>query len=346
MKLGLSLGYAPPGTNPADLFPLVQEAERARLRLRLGRGGLGHRRRQRPRLARGEDGADQARLGDHADPRPHSREHGDDGGDARPPLRRPLPARARHLGAAGGRGLARPAVGQAARQDARVRRDRPRSAAAGRRRARGRALPDPVGRPGRDRARQAAEADAAPAARRDPDLPRGAGAEERRPRGRDRRRLAPDLRRARALRRRLRAEPRGRAAGLRDRGDGERVRRRRRGGAPRRAPAARRALRRRHGRKGPELLQLARPPLRLGGGGRADPGALPRRQAARGDRRGARRARRRRLARRAEGADRRAPRGVARDAGHDAGRSARRSPRRCRRSPSWSSRLGDDGSAR
>ena len=28
MKLGLSLGYAPPGTNPADLFPLVQESER------------------------------------------------------------------------------------------------------------------------------------------------------------------------------------------------------------------------------------------------------------------------------------------------------------------------------
>src|ERR1700757_915967 len=27
MKLGLSLGYAPPGTNPADLYPLVQEAE-------------------------------------------------------------------------------------------------------------------------------------------------------------------------------------------------------------------------------------------------------------------------------------------------------------------------------
>jgi F420-dependent oxidoreductase-like protein len=27
MKLGLSLGYAPPGTNPAELFPLVQEAE-------------------------------------------------------------------------------------------------------------------------------------------------------------------------------------------------------------------------------------------------------------------------------------------------------------------------------
>jgi F420-dependent oxidoreductase-like protein len=28
MKLGLSLGYAPPGTNPAALFPLVEEAER------------------------------------------------------------------------------------------------------------------------------------------------------------------------------------------------------------------------------------------------------------------------------------------------------------------------------
>src|SRR5256714_275658 len=28
MKLGRSLGYAPPGTNPADLFPLVEEAER------------------------------------------------------------------------------------------------------------------------------------------------------------------------------------------------------------------------------------------------------------------------------------------------------------------------------
>src|ERR1700751_5469259 len=27
MKLGLSLGYAAPGTNPAELFPLVQEAE-------------------------------------------------------------------------------------------------------------------------------------------------------------------------------------------------------------------------------------------------------------------------------------------------------------------------------
>src|SRR5206468_7750411 len=28
VKLGISLGYAPPGTNPADLVPLVQEAER------------------------------------------------------------------------------------------------------------------------------------------------------------------------------------------------------------------------------------------------------------------------------------------------------------------------------
>ena len=28
MKLGLNLGYAPPGTNPAELVPLAQEAER------------------------------------------------------------------------------------------------------------------------------------------------------------------------------------------------------------------------------------------------------------------------------------------------------------------------------
>src|SRR3954454_17370823 len=215
-------------------------------------------------------------------------------------------------------GKPRTPVGQATRQDARVRGDRPRGPAARRRRARGRALPDPVGRTGRDRPRQAAEADGASVARRGPDLPRGDRAEERRARGRDRGRLAADLRRARALRRSLRAEPRGRATRLRDRGDGERLLGRRRRRAPRRAAAPRRALRRRYGREGPQLLQLARPPLRLGRGGRADPGALPRRQAARCDRRGARRARRRRLARRAEGTDRRAARGVAGDAGHDA----------------------------
>ena len=237
MKLGLSLGYAPPGHEPGRSVPARAGGGAARLRLGLGRRGLGNRRGQRPRLARGEDGEDQARLRDHADPRPHAREHGDDGRDARPPLRRPLPARARHVRAAGGRGLARAAVGEAARQDARVRRDRPHGAAPRGRRARGRALPDPVGRPGRDRPRQAAEADAPPAARRDPDLPRRARPEERRARGRDRRRLAADLRRARAIRRRLRAEPRGRAAGLRDRRDGERPRRRRRGRAPRRAHA-------------------------------------------------------------------------------------------------------------
>ena len=39
----------------------------------------------------------------------------------------------------------------------------------------------------------------------------------------------------------------------------------------------RRALRRRHGREGQELLQRRRPPLRLRGRGRDDPGPLPRR---------------------------------------------------------------------
>ena len=45
-----------------------------------------------------------------------------------------------------------------------------------------------------------------------------------------------------------------------------------------------RALRRRHGRAGQELLQRPRVPLRLRGRGEGDPGPLPRRQEARGDR--------------------------------------------------------------
>ena len=149
----------------------------ARLRLGLGRRGLGNRLRDRPLLARGDDGEDQARLGDHADPRPHAVEHGDDGSHARPPVRRPLPARARHVGAAGRRGLARPAVGKAAREDARVRRDRPHSASARPRRAPRHALRHPALE--RHRARQAVEADGPAAPRGHPDLPRGDGSRRR-----------------------------------------------------------------------------------------------------------------------------------------------------------------------
>ena len=164
----------------------------ARLRLRLGRRGVGHRLRDRPLVARRDDRADQARLGDHADPRPDAVEHGDDRGDARSALGRPLPPRPRHVRAAGRRGLARRAVGQAAREDARVRRDRahrvaPRDSSS----TTARTTTSRSRR--RNRARQAAEADGAPAASGHPDLPRRHGPEGGRAGVRDRRRLAPDL---------------------------------------------------------------------------------------------------------------------------------------------------------
>ena len=97
--------------------------------------------------------------------------------------------RPRRVRTAGGRGLVRPAVPEAAGPHARVRRDRPRDrrpAGAGR-------LPRRALRPaarGRHRARQAAEVHGPPVPPGDPDLPRRRGAEERRPGRRDLRRLA------------------------------------------------------------------------------------------------------------------------------------------------------------
>ena len=65
------------------------------------------------------------------------------------------------------------------------------------------------------------------------------------------------------------------AGGLLSVGDGAEARARVR-------PADDGALRRRHGRQGPQLLQRPREALRLRAGGRADPGPLPRRQEGRG----------------------------------------------------------------
>ena len=148
MKLGLNLGYAPPGTNPAELVPVRAGGGAPRLRLRVGGRGVGHRRGHGARVARRDDDDDQGRLGDHADP-------------GRTPANTAMTAATLDLmsggrfilglgtsGPAGRRRLARTAVGQAARQDARVRRDRPHGAPARGRRAPGRALPDPVRRPG------------------------------------------------------------------------------------------------------------------------------------------------------------------------------------------------------
>ena len=206
VRLGYYMGYAPPGTSPLELIALAQEAERLGYDSAWAAEAWGTDAVTRALVARRDDDEAQGRQRDHADPGPHAREHGDDGGDARSALRRPVPARARDVGAAGRRGLARRAVGEAAREDARVRRDRAFGAASRDGRASRLAVRDPVPRRRRDGAREAAEADAAPAARGDPDLPRRDLAEGGRARVRDRRRLDPDLLLAGSRARGVRAE--------------------------------------------------------------------------------------------------------------------------------------------
>src|SRR5439155_1722777 len=117
----------------------------------------------------------------------------EDSDDARRALGWAVPARPRGVESSGGGGLARPALRQATRADARVRRDRgprlpPREGA----RLPRAVLPDPVRGSGRDGPRQAAEVDPARACG-DPDLPGGGRSEERGARGRDRGRLDPDV---------------------------------------------------------------------------------------------------------------------------------------------------------
>ena len=137
-------------------------------------------------------------------------------------------------------GLARPAVGQTAREDARVRRDRAHRAAPRDRRAPRRPLRHPVRRRRRNRPRQAAEDDPAAAAQGGADLPRRNRPAQRRARSGDRRRLAADLLLARAVRRGARAEPRRRLRVARR--QARRVRRRAaRPGRARRTIARRRA---------------------------------------------------------------------------------------------------------
>jgi alkanesulfonate monooxygenase SsuD/methylene tetrahydromethanopterin reductase-like flavin-dependent oxidoreductase (luciferase family) len=114
--------------------------------------------------------------------------------------------------------------------------------------------------PGRDRARQAAEVDPAPGPRPHPDLPRRDRAEERRADRGDRRRLAADLllpEREDHLQRAPRRRPAPRPAATRrarHRRDRVRGRRRRHRRLPGHAAAVLRALHRRHGRAGPQLL--------------------------------------------------------------------------------------------
>ncbi len=272
-------GVCPAGNQPARADRARAGGRAARVRLRVGGRSLGNGLRDRPLLARRDHGEDQARLRDHADSRPLAREHRDDRGDARPPLRRALPARPRDVRAAGRRGLARRALGQAAPEDARVRRDRPHSAPPRPRRVPRRALRHPALE--RDRAREAVEAHGTPAPRGRPDLPRGDGAEGGRAGARDRRRLAPALLVAGEGARYLGPGDRRRARGVRHRADRARDPHRRRRGRPRVPEAVLRALHRRHGRAREELLQRPLRALRLRGRRARDPGSLPRREQAR-----------------------------------------------------------------
>ena len=127
--------------------------------------------------------------GDHADVRAHAGRVGDGRDDDGPPLGRALHPGPRRVRAAGGGGLVRPAVRQAAGAHARVRGDRARHHGPRQPGHRGgAALPAAAG--GRHRAGQAAEEHAAPGARADADLPGRRGPEERGAGRRDLRRLA------------------------------------------------------------------------------------------------------------------------------------------------------------
>ena len=140
---------------------------------------------------------------------------------------------------------------------------------------------------------QGAQADDRLGAGAHPDLHRRDRAQEHAAHRRDRRRLDPDLLLARARGRVARAAPGGRRARrprperlVRHRAVGERLHRRRHRPRPRLGAAPARALRGRDGLAREELLQRARAPLRVRGGGADRAGPLPGRQEGRG-RRGA-----------------------------------------------------------
>ncbi len=194
MRLGINFGYQDWGTGLANAVTLAQEAERSRLPLGVDRGGLRHGRGHAADVAHGPHREAQLRLGHPPDAGPHPGDDRDDRGHAGSHEWRAVPARPRTLRAAGGRGLARPAVRQAARPHPRVRGHRPHDPEArGTARASRQRVPHPVRRSRRDRPRQAAEDHRASAARGHPDLPRGDRPEERRAVRGDRRRMAADL---------------------------------------------------------------------------------------------------------------------------------------------------------
>ncbi len=209
MRLGLNVGYWGLGMGAADQLELVKEAEGA------GFDSVW------AAEAYGSDAAtvlawlaaqtERIRIGSAIFQMPGSlaRDDRHDRGHARPALRRADAARDRHVRAAGGRGLARAALRQAARAHARVRGDPAQDARARAARVRRRDLSAAAPR----RARQGAEAHDRAGAGADPDLHRLDRAEEHAAHRRDRRRLAADLllprARGRVARRCSRRAPRG-----------------------------------------------------------------------------------------------------------------------------------------
>ncbi len=225
------------------------------------------------RLHRRTDRTRRDRLRHPADLHPDAVPHGHDGGRAGLRLGRPVHPRPGRVGTAGHRGLPRGALRRPDRAHPRDHRDLPAGLAPREGPVRRQALHDPAAARAGHRAGQAAQADQPPGARADPDPRRRPRAEERRARGGEGRGLAADL---------LRAGEGAGGLGRRPRG-GQREARGRRWGRSRSTCVplciaedeavatqmldgmrrVRRALRRRHGREGQELLQRRRPSLRL-----------------------------------------------------------------------------------
>ncbi len=290
---------------------------------------MGVGRRRPPRVDRGAHRSDRARRRGAADAGPVAGGGRDGGAHARPPERRTVPAGPGCLGAPGGGGMARSPVRRADRTDPRVRRYRPERLAAGGTRDRaGAELPAAAPRWGR----QGAEAQRPPPPVRRPHLPRRDGPDERRPRRRDRRRVDPVPVLARTAggvrgrgRRRI-EQTRTRPRRPRRRADGAGRVRFRPGCLPGRAAAAGRAVRRRDGIRGRELLQGPRDPLRVRRARERHPGGVPRRTPDRGSGPGPRRDDRRALSGRLGRARPRAPRRLAVGGRDDAAREGPKRP--------------------
>ena len=107
MRLGLNLGYLAAWSTPADHLALAQEADRLGFSVVWAAEAYGSDSPTMLAWIAGADRADRRRHRGHADPGAHPGDDRDDRRDARHAVRRPVPARPRRLRPAGLRGLAR-----------------------------------------------------------------------------------------------------------------------------------------------------------------------------------------------------------------------------------------------